>query len=303
MTIEMNIPELERVTFFNGQRLTAADLTEAQRVLREQRWLHNRSLHSWGIGFGLAVSGQKGDSKVTIAPGYAVDCLGREIILTQAQTRLVPPVAGDESGEPQAYFLIISYPADDELVTAARRDGVCAPGGAVRLIETPHLGWLAWDKLHYGFDLILAQAWVQNCRLARPLSFKQRRSARPAPLPYIASGRTDPANTVWEEVKPGDIIVGFATQVDTSPAHFRTTPAYQAHIMGNRRKLEDPPDWVIDGFTHIRWPTPTGFRLEVMLPEGTIQPGGIPLNPPAPLSMETLRELGWHVVWLGMEVS
>ena len=62
----MNIPELERITFFPGQRLHAEDLTDVQTVDRELRWLHNRSLHTWGIGLGFGVTGEAGASAVAI---------------------------------------------------------------------------------------------------------------------------------------------------------------------------------------------------------------------------------------------
>ena len=48
-----DIPDLERITFFAGQRLLARDLGDLQRADRELRWLHNRSLHTWGIGIGF----------------------------------------------------------------------------------------------------------------------------------------------------------------------------------------------------------------------------------------------------------
>ena len=52
MVSDAEIPILERPAFFSGQRLTAADLDTVQTFHRELRWLHNRSLHSWGIAFG-----------------------------------------------------------------------------------------------------------------------------------------------------------------------------------------------------------------------------------------------------------
>src|SRR5918996_6138934 len=93
MADRVDIPDIERVTFFTGQRLTEKDLAALQRANRELRWLHNRSLHSWGIGIGLAVAGERGDSAVTVEPGYGVDCLGREIILTERRGIPVPAVS------------------------------------------------------------------------------------------------------------------------------------------------------------------------------------------------------------------
>src|SRR5262245_49690929 len=90
----IDIPNLSRVDFFDGQRLAAGDLNDAATVQRELRWLHNRSLHSWGIGLGFAISGAQGDRQVQIGPGYALDCFGREIILTEPIAKAVPTHAG-----------------------------------------------------------------------------------------------------------------------------------------------------------------------------------------------------------------
>src|SRR5271169_2924862 len=73
---------LERLTFFNGQRLFADDLQTLESFNREMRWLHNQSLHQPGVGSGYAVTGAKGDRQVTVTPGYALDACGREIVLT-----------------------------------------------------------------------------------------------------------------------------------------------------------------------------------------------------------------------------
>ena len=52
---------IERLQFFDGQRLFASDLQGLEAFNREMRWLHNRSLHQPGIGSGFAVYGKKGD--------------------------------------------------------------------------------------------------------------------------------------------------------------------------------------------------------------------------------------------------
>ena len=101
---------IERLQFFNGQRLFASDLQGVEAFNREMRWLHNKSLHQPGIGNGFAVSGKKGDREVTIGPGYAIDAMGREIVLTRNQIEPVPPVAGDRNGNPALYYLTVSYP-------------------------------------------------------------------------------------------------------------------------------------------------------------------------------------------------
>src|SRR5258707_13601471 len=62
---------IERVRFFDNERLIAPDLQAIDDFARQMRWLHNRSLHQPGVASGYAVAGQKGDREVTIQPGYA----------------------------------------------------------------------------------------------------------------------------------------------------------------------------------------------------------------------------------------
>src|SRR5262249_46390441 len=163
---------------FTGQQLKATDLAALQRSNRELRWLHNRSLHAWGIGIGLAVTGERGDRAVTVDDGYGVDCRGREIILTEPQTKTVPAVAAGPGGGEASYYLVAAYQSDDDQKVRERRPGVCLPDGTVRLSEEPLIDWRRPDQLEEGFELILAQAWIQNCQLSRPLSFAARRYAR-----------------------------------------------------------------------------------------------------------------------------
>src|SRR3954464_1000956 len=139
--MSLNIPDVERITFFPGQRLTAGDLTALETSNRELRWLHNRSLHPWGIGIGLEVSGEKGDTSVTVQPGYAVDRLGRELVLTTAQTLPIPAVPGSASGGDAIFYLVAVYLVDSAQTAIERRDGVCRPGGTVRLADEPSIEW------------------------------------------------------------------------------------------------------------------------------------------------------------------
>ena len=68
-----------RVSFFEGQTLTAADLAAEQEYHREMRYLHNR-LHGYGTASGLDVEVTRG--RVQVSPGMGIDALGREIVVT-----------------------------------------------------------------------------------------------------------------------------------------------------------------------------------------------------------------------------
>lgn len=259
---------IERLQFFNGQRLFASDLQGIEAFNREMRWLHNKSLHQPGIGNGFAVSGKKGDREVQIGPGYAIDALGREIVLTETRVEPVPPVAGEEDGAAALFVLTVSYPDDEFLAESETRVGVCGGEGVIRLKEEPVFCWVRLNQnrqpedaeikqeILSGMRLILAQAEVLNCRLNKDVSLAQRTSARPAKQPYIWCGRVTPCWEPWELTpfdpkkvftsagsslasigsKSAPIIlpVGIQATIDTSGCGFLTTPCYTARISGTR---------------------------------------------------------------------
>jgi hypothetical protein len=295
----LDIPSLERIVFFTGQQLTAADFVALQKAHRELRWLHNRSLHNWGIGIGLAVTGERGDTTVTVSPGYGIDCLGREIILTEHRTLTVPAVASAPGGGEAIYYLTAVYVRDEDQDVAERRPGVCLPEGTVRLTEEPGLEWHQSNELNEGRELILAQAWIQNCRLSRALSLTARRNAKPSQQPYIAAGQTVVGETAWSFWSEGGNTLGFKVAVDTSDARFRSTPRYTAHVAGDRYLAAQP--LVALALPGIVDATPVGFTLQALLPPDL----GTNINPSElfePNGLEIIqKQLGWHVVWMGIE--
>jgi hypothetical protein len=243
---------VERLKFFDGQRLFAADLQGLETFNREMRWLHNQSLHQPGIGRGYAISGAKGDRQVTIGPGYAIDADGREIVLTRQQVIQVPPVSGDEKGRSIFYDLTVAY-QDTDLEEVEFRDGICDTRGAVRLREAPIFCWVPLERdeagelrpaarfvkdIQDGYKIILARAEVLNCRLQQVISIAQRQSARPDCGPYIACGTAD--SGLWKvpdgdlgNIEEADILV-LQADIDTHGGVFQITPCYSAHIPGPR---------------------------------------------------------------------
>lgn len=296
MSARTDIPELKRIQFFNGQRLTAGDMTELQRANRELRWLHNRSLHGWGVGTGYAVAGEKGDTSVTVAPGYALDCMGREIILTEAAMRTVPAIAGNADGTPATFYLTVTYKDDTDQTVAERRPGVCTPAGTVRLTEGPLISWREPKDITDGMDIILARASVLNCQLDSPLFLDVRRSARPTQQPYIASGETIDAATAWtvkfESGKP----VGVTTRVDTSAAKFQATPVYFAHVVGPRMIATSSGPQLALALVSISQSTPASFNCDVYL----LAIDSTALLTPSEVGA-VLNNLEWSVVWIGVE--
>lgn len=287
----MDIPEVKRNVFFPGQQLTAEDLADLSLANRELRWLHNRALHSWGIGVGLEAKGERGDSVVTIEPGYAIDCLGREIILATPQNRAVPAVAG-QGGAEAIFYLVIAYKDDADQQVVEKRPGVCQPGGSVRLGEDPLLGWRLPNDLQEGRDIVLARANIQNCRLSRPLSLAERRNARPSQQPYIYGGQTGSQDTPWQEWLANGKRLGVWAQVDTSIARFHTQPVYMAHVVGERAVMEQMAQVLLIGLAAVVDPAPDHFTLQVLVPNIDQIPNDL---------LAALKRLNWYVVWMGVE--
>lgn len=319
---------LERSRFFNGQRLFASDLQAVEEFNREMRWLHNRSLHQPGIGSGLAISGKKGAREVTVQPGYAIDALGREIVLSESVVLPVPPVAGDDFGQAVYFDLTVSYPDELGLKVSETRDGICAPRGVIRLREAPVFCWvrlgpppdrlptdpaLSADVLH-GLRLRVARAQVLNCQLESDLSLAQRRNARPAEQPYAACGKAfDLKWTMPQEELSLGVGLELRTAVDTREAGFRTPPCYTAHLVGERKfsfsVAATTVERMLDGFVTIIDPKPAGFGFSLLIPDSllTSQPPR-PEDPDPRTATDFKDQLekqivsnGWRVEWMGVE--
>ena len=314
---------VERLRFFNGQQLFAPDLQGIEEFDRGMRELHNRSLHQPGVGNGFAVSGRRGDREVTIQPGYATDAVGREIVLLDTQTEQVPPVSGEPGGESAFFDLTVLYPSDDDLEEAETRQGVCLPGGAVRLRERPVFCWVrlrrdaigvlrAVDqaqaaRIQAGLLIVLARAEVLNCQLNADLSIAQRRSARPPQQPVIRCATVAVQWEPWTLGAETQTAIGLKTTVDTTAFGFRSMPCYSARISGVR-PLEivlnsENTLVLLDGPAYIQDPTPAGFGCYVpVLDLGHVGFGRevdldllkLTLDPDGP-------GVPWAVTWLAIE--
>lgn len=294
----MNVPDLKRIAYFNGQRLTAADMTDAQDATRELRWLHNRSLHGWGIASGLQVTGAVGDRAVTVSPGYALDCGGHEIILDAAKTVAAP--ASFSRGAEVEFYLVAIWVDDDRQQVLMKRDGACSGNGAVRLKDSPLLAWRSQSDLNEGTEVILATVFVQNCRISRAISASARRYARLSQQPYIASGQIAATSLNWEPIPSAQNVLGWQAEVDTSAAQFGAAPQYFVNVEGNRYVQASPGPLMAVLVTAASNPRANGFTLQLLAPQGS----GI-VNPPAIRDAAQwpviVKSFGWQVVWMGVE--
>jgi hypothetical protein len=104
-----------RNTYFNGKLMTERDFADEQSYLVGKDWLHNSLLHGQGTVCGLKVIPHRNpecqDKYVILEPGVALDCCGREIILTREElvTLIAPPPVDGGTPESQDLFIAVCY--------------------------------------------------------------------------------------------------------------------------------------------------------------------------------------------------
>ena len=111
---------IERVRYFEGQLLSAADFAQEQAYQLAKSRRHNRWLHGWGVVSGLTVA-LDGNVGVRVSPGTAIDCAGNELVLDE-------PVCFSLAGLMGKHYVVMRYveqlveprPAPDGTIEFAR---------------------------------------------------------------------------------------------------------------------------------------------------------------------------------------
>ena len=143
-----NFVHLSRPHYFSGKLLTDQDLNQEQTYFIEKFKRHNRSLHGFGVVFGLKVSTDKG--KVKVSAGMGLDCEGNEIIIPSDQT--LPPPALDS----KVAFVTVKYSEDCEgVMPAGKPSSIVESFELIHTIENQNSGhrhlkarWLSCGKDH-----------------------------------------------------------------------------------------------------------------------------------------------------------
>jgi hypothetical protein len=116
--------DLERLRFWQGQRMTARDFNDQARIDAQLRWWHNRALHDIpGVLEGFTVE-VRDTGHVAIAKGLAVDGIGRELRLPEAVVEAIPaqvPPAG----------LVLLASLHEGAPARPGSSKACLPGGVV----------------------------------------------------------------------------------------------------------------------------------------------------------------------------
>jgi DNA-binding beta-propeller fold protein YncE len=87
--VECDIPQLARNNYFTGKLLVERDFTDEQRYGMGKLRRHDQRLHGWGTVCGLKVKQHPNpgcqSQYLLIDPGTAVDCCGREVLVTREE--------------------------------------------------------------------------------------------------------------------------------------------------------------------------------------------------------------------------
>ncbi|VTU28785.1 hypothetical protein [Variovorax sp. RA8] len=260
--------EFERLRYWQGQTLRAADDRDQRRFDALRRRLHNLALHSTeGVAFGLRVT-RIDEDPVTweVACGLAYDCRGRELLLqrprridmpTQAAWLVLRPRKAGRRSSGASACCVASEPG-------------CIPDEALLLDADFELAWTGGESEPVE-GVALARLDAEGVLDAQ---FRPRQ-ARPLAKPRLARGETVRGDTPWEpwtiqepDGKGGlrDRVVGVQTHIDTSAAGFTRTPCYIATIQSqtwNLAKTEFAPAF----FPHVADATPAGFTFRLLMTE------------------------------------
>jgi hypothetical protein len=267
--------KLERVRYWQGQKLRSRDFNDIHAVEEQRRWWHNRALHNaYGIAEGFEVSLTSDQSGVVVKAGLAYDDSGRELILESDQTVRIPYPAGVD----QDLILFVRYRQKIQGPRKSDFAALCCTGTAPKLVE------FVWrkKKICRSTDGVpLAEIVIKKEGTSQPPF--TRPSVRSLSRPQLASGSTVPGNTSWalwtEDFASGNsgvflsafairrsgLVYGVQTTIDTSAAGFTDSPCYFAWLQGpvfNPQTNEIGPAVL----TNITNQTLTSFTFRIILP-------------------------------------
>jgi hypothetical protein len=295
----LGIP-FDRVTYRDGQLLTARDMQDDQ-GRNSRLWdLHTRYLHAtWGIAIGFLVNTPTpGDTLLQVGPGYAVDSLGRPLVSSQVVKIPVPLIL---DSEPQV--LVMNYQSNSAYRQRVDLDGICLDNSPEQQ-EAPAFNWKAPADVQMGVDVPLITVQV-TAGAVQNSDTRVRRYVQKLQRPYIAAGATDQGGTQWSTLQNA-APTGFTlyqTSIDTSDAAFNNTPYYfpELHMWNNTpqavygvtnsRPNTDFIDFAGAFTTCLTNATPTSFVFQLIVPSVS---GSSVADPNAS---------GWSVSWVGIEVA
>jgi hypothetical protein len=233
--------EIERLRFWQGQRLRSRDFRDQAVYEAMLRWWHNRALHiAYGVRYGFEVSLEEDDgviAAVEVGCGLAYDCFGRELILQAPQRVRLP----DFAEPPARLTLLARYKESGEFLSKGE-----VPAGCANPAETPVFSWKTSQRIEAEDGVPIARLTYETADESERLpalddTFRAPR-VRALSRPRINSGNTAPGHTAWElwservSSMGGNAVnraLGVQVTIDTSAAGFTETPCYFAWLQGS----------------------------------------------------------------------
>jgi hypothetical protein len=241
--------QIDRLTFWSGQRLRSADLNRGARITEELQWWHNRAAHNaYGIRAGLGVVPEpsaKGKllSAVRVDAGIAYDSFGRMLFHEQSELVPLPEIPPAHS---TSLVLLLHYPQPPVSPCGCAVAPPCCLGHRPRHVSWAEFVWR--DAGHVRPEEGVPIGRVKYIQTGKNLgaqfdaAFRQPR-VRPYQRPHLVSDKTVPGSTSWGK-GPVDLLIIPTTVrtlfwqpvdvlVDTSAAGFSGTPCYFASLSGS----------------------------------------------------------------------
>lgn len=269
--IRTNPFNLQRIAYYEGQLLASSDLQDDTGHESQLRGLHVRAMHNtWGVALGYEVGVDDSRTAVTVGPGIAYDCRGREVLSARTLALGLPtPPQGDDEG-PWIYDLVIHYKSLEDLMGQQELLMTCLapiadPGqeqvewcgsseeddGRETEPEAPSQnfrpkeerpGWL-WHLAQNEYELSPEVRLGEEIPLAR---FRVKKADQ-SPGGYVlskpdfsfrrsAQGLVRPhiaSGRAKATVNPNESQLAFTVNVDTSEGGFNQTPFYFASLIEN----------------------------------------------------------------------
>ena len=186
---------IDRVNYFNGQRLEAMDFRAEQEYQMRVRRKLFASLYSFGIVKGLEVTKHPTDlHKVRVAPGVALDFQGREVILLEAADVQVSGLPSSTPGVIFGNFLTIAYaeqrvlPDSDGCGAGPAANGCTGNlswGAPTRIRAVPKIEMLDTWPSDLSGKIVLAQIGLQASCQVSEIQSGVRQYAIAAKLPTV----------------------------------------------------------------------------------------------------------------------
>jgi hypothetical protein len=280
----LEIP-FDRVTWRDGQPLTARDMRDEKHNDDRFRYLHVRYLHAtWGILFGYDVTALDRRT-VSIAPGVALDGDGRELLLSETIALTLPIL-------PVSFLVLVARFAPDDAYRQRRElSSLCLNGIIAPAREHPEFLWRTVDDVRMGPDVPLAGVWADTGKMQGPLYPDVRRFARSEAQPRCFTGETQAGQTGWTlktDANAADV-TWLQADVDTSEAGFVYPPYYFARVSspGSSAFPSGPPALFIQDCAASRFSACVFHASE--LPLAT------------QLNGQQAEDAQWTVSWLAVE--